>query len=123
MQKYEKSSGAFISERIGVIFGMPVWDDNARNLSSIFIQNDPLTNFMHIFPEILLNFHEKLRKLFFLLCDFPLLHIFCGACHSMSTVEIWSKLMNLIPFYTHLKILKALCAARRCANVAARTPS
>ena len=48
-----------------MIFGMPVGDDNARNMSSIFIQNDPLTNFMHIFREILLNFHEKLRKLFF----------------------------------------------------------
>ena len=64
MQKYEKSCGAFISERIGVIFGMPVGDDNARNLSSIFFQNDPLTNFMHIFREILRNFQEKLQKLF-----------------------------------------------------------
>ena len=64
MQKYEKSCGAFISERIGVIFGMPVGDDNVRNLSSIFFRNVPLTNFMHIFREILRNFQEKLQKLF-----------------------------------------------------------
>ena len=122
MQKYEKSCRAFISERIGVIFGMPVGDDDARNLSSIFFQNDPLTNFMHIFGKFCEIF-GKTAKTFFLLCDFPLFHIFCGACHSTSTVEIWGELMNLIPFYTHLKILKALGAARRCANVAARTPS
>jgi len=48
--------------------------------------------------------------------------IFMKNCENVSTVEIWGKLMNLIPFYTHLKILKALGAARRCANVAARMP-
>ena len=37
----KKSCGAFISERIGVIFGMPVGDDNARNLPSIFFRTIP----------------------------------------------------------------------------------
>jgi len=52
----KKSCGTFISERIGVIFGTPVGDNNARNLSSIFFQNDPLTNFMHVFSGYFAKF-------------------------------------------------------------------
>ena len=74
-----------------------------------FFQNDPLTNFMHICREILRNFREKLRKLFFLLCDFALFHIFCGACHSMSTVKIWEKNSNRNPLLYTFKYSEGIC--------------
>ena len=77
---------------------------------AIFFQNDPLTNFMHIF-----------RKQGFHTYDLPKIYIFCGACHSMSTVKIWGNTISGTPFYKHLNIWRALGAARRYANVAART--
>ena len=80
MQKYEKSCRAFISEWIGVIFGTPVGRTMLWIRFAIFFQNDPLTNFMHIFRKQ--SFHNY---------DLPKIYIFCGACHSMSTVKIWGK--------------------------------
>jgi len=77
---------------------------------AIYFQNDPLTNFMHIF-----------RKQSFHTYDLPKIYIFCGACHSMSTVKIWGNTISRTPFYKHLNIWRTLGAARRYANVAART--
>jgi len=76
-KNYKKIPRAFISERIGVIFGMPVGRTMLELIFPIFFQNDPLTNFMHIF-----------RKQSFYTYDFPKIYIFCGACHSMSTKNL-----------------------------------
>ena len=87
-----------------------------------FFQNDPLTNFMHIFREILRNFREKLRKLFSLRFS-SLSYILRGMsfdvdCKNLVKIVEWEP-----PFYTHLNIRRALGAASRCANVPVRTPS
>jgi len=85
-----------------------------------FFQNDPLTNFMHIFREI---FHENCDNFFSSLRFSSLSYILRGMsfdvdCKNLVKIVEWEP-----PFYTHLNIRRALGAASRCANVPVRTPS